>query len=121
MVTVSGDGGFLMHCQELETAVRLGTAVVNIVWENHEFGSIAWKQVGQLNLPFRRRLRQPRLCQVGGGLRDAGLAMRERGGVRAPVHQAGRELDVPSLIVVPIDYSIPVALSGALGTETVAT
>ena len=44
VVAVSGDGGFLMNCQELETAVRLRTAVVNVIWENHEFGSIAWKQ-----------------------------------------------------------------------------
>jgi acetolactate synthase I/II/III large subunit len=30
-------------------------------------------------------------------------------------------LDRPSVIVVPIDYSIDVALSEELGTETVAT
>ena len=29
-------------------------------------------------------------------------------------------LDLPSLIVVPIDYSIDVAISEELGTETVA-
>jgi acetolactate synthase-1/2/3 large subunit len=30
-------------------------------------------------------------------------------------------LDTPSLIVVPIDYSIDVAISEELGTETVVT
>jgi acetolactate synthase-1/2/3 large subunit len=30
-------------------------------------------------------------------------------------------LDVPSLIVVPIDYSMDVAISEELGTETVVT
>ena len=30
-------------------------------------------------------------------------------------------LDVPSLIVMPIDYSIDVAISEELGAETVAT
>ena len=44
VVAVSGDGGFLMNCQELETAVRLRTPLVNVIWENNEFGSIAWKQ-----------------------------------------------------------------------------
>ncbi len=44
VVTVSGDGGFLMNCQELETAVRLRTPIVNVIWENQQFGSIVWKQ-----------------------------------------------------------------------------
>ena len=44
VVTVNGDGGVLMNFQELETARRLGTAIVNVVWENRQFGSIVWKQ-----------------------------------------------------------------------------
>ena len=44
VVTVSGDGGFLMNCQELETAMRLKTPFVNVIWENRQFGSIVWKQ-----------------------------------------------------------------------------
>ena len=44
VVTVNGDGGFLMNCQELETAMRLKTPFVNVVWENRQFGSIVWKQ-----------------------------------------------------------------------------
>ena len=44
VVAVSGDGGFLMNAQELETAVRLRTPVVNVIWENGQFGSIVWKQ-----------------------------------------------------------------------------
>ena len=44
VVTVNGDGGFLMNVQELETAVRLRTPIVNVIWENSQFGSIVWKQ-----------------------------------------------------------------------------
>ena len=44
VVTVNGDGGFLMNVQELETAVRLRTPIVNVIWENGQFGSIVWKQ-----------------------------------------------------------------------------
>ena len=44
VVTVNGDGGFLMNVQELETAVRLKTPIVNVIWENSQFGSIVWKQ-----------------------------------------------------------------------------
>ena len=44
VVTVNGDGGFLMNCQELETAMRLKTPIVNVIWENRQYGSIVWKQ-----------------------------------------------------------------------------
>ena len=44
VVTVNGDGGFLMNVQELETAMRLRTPIVNVIWENRQFGSIVWKQ-----------------------------------------------------------------------------
>src|SRR3954464_12105289 len=44
VITVNGDGGFLMNCQELETAVRLKTPIVNVIWENSQYGSIVWKQ-----------------------------------------------------------------------------
>src|SRR6059036_1708589 len=44
VVAVNGDGGFLMNCQELETARRLGTAFVSVIWENNQYGSIVWKQ-----------------------------------------------------------------------------
>ena len=39
----------------------------------------------------------------------------------APIHLHALGLDVPSLIVVPIDYSLDVAIDRELGTETVAT
>jgi acetolactate synthase I/II/III large subunit len=44
IIAVNGDGGFLMNCQELETAVRLKTSFVTVVWENRQYGSIVWKQ-----------------------------------------------------------------------------
>ena len=40
----TGDGGFLMAISELETAVRLKTPIVNVIWENSQYGSIVWKQ-----------------------------------------------------------------------------
>ena len=41
--------------------------------------------------------------------------------LRADAHlRHALTLDLPSLIVVPIDYSIDVAVSEELGTETVA-
>jgi acetolactate synthase-1/2/3 large subunit len=40
VVAVTGDGGFLMNVQELETAKRLGTPFAIVVWVDSGFGSI---------------------------------------------------------------------------------
>jgi acetolactate synthase I/II/III large subunit len=120
VVTVNGDGGALMNFQELETAVRLKTPFVSVIWENQQFGSIVWKQDKKFGRHFGTDFANPDFV---------GLA--ESFGLAAwrceAVEDFGRHLrhaltlDVPSLIVLPIDYSIDVAITEELGTETVAT
>ena len=63
---MSGDGGFVMNCQELETAVRCGTPFVNLVWENHQFGSIAWKQQRRFDRHFGTDFGNPDFVELGG-------------------------------------------------------
>jgi acetolactate synthase-1/2/3 large subunit len=120
VVTVSGDGGFLMNCQELETAVRLRTPVVNVVWENGQFGSIAWKQDKKFGRHFDVGFGNPDFVKLA---ESFGMpAWRCAGADEFSQRLTGAlALDVPSLIVVPIDYSVDVAISGELGSETVAT
>jgi acetolactate synthase-1/2/3 large subunit len=120
VVTVNGDGGFLMNVQELETAMRLRTAVVNVVWENRQYGSIVWKQDKKFGRHFGVDFTNPdfvKLAEAFGmpawrceGVDDFGRHLRH-----------ALTLDVPSLVVLPIDYSIDVAISEELGTETVIT
>ncbi|HLJ04108.1 MAG TPA: acetolactate synthase large subunit [Solirubrobacteraceae bacterium] len=120
VVTVSGDGGFLMNCQELETAVRLGTAIVNIVWENGEFGSIAWKQDKKFGRHFDVGFGNPDFVKLADAFGMPAWRCTSAGDFSRRLTEA-LALDVPSLIVVPIDYSIDVAISEELGAETVAT
>jgi acetolactate synthase-1/2/3 large subunit len=46
VISVSGDGGFMMNSQELETAVRLGLNLVVIILNDNAYGMIKWKQEG---------------------------------------------------------------------------
>lgn len=46
VVSVCGDGGFMMNSQELETAVRLGLDMVVIILNDSAYGMIKWKQEG---------------------------------------------------------------------------
>lgn len=47
VISVNGDGGFMMNSQELETAVRLKLDVVVIILNDNAFGMIQWKQQGE--------------------------------------------------------------------------
>lgn len=44
VITATGDAGFLMNAQELETALRLGLAFVVLVWNDNGYGLIDWHQ-----------------------------------------------------------------------------
>jgi acetolactate synthase-1/2/3 large subunit len=120
VVTVSGDGGFLMNCQELETAMRLRTPVVNIVWENGEFGSIKWKQDKKFGRHFDVNFGNPDFVKLADAFGMPAWRCQSADDFSRRLSEA-LALDVPSLIVVPIDYSIDVAISETLGAETVAT
>ncbi|MFL5973765.1 MAG: thiamine pyrophosphate-dependent enzyme, partial [Solirubrobacterales bacterium] len=120
VVTVNGDGGFLMNCQELETAVRLGIPTANIVWENQQFGSIVWKQDKKFGRHFGTDFTNPDFVKLAEAFGCAAFRCDSVDAFCDHLRMA-LALDRPSVIVVPIDYSIDVALSEELGTETVAT
>jgi acetolactate synthase I/II/III large subunit len=119
VVTVNGDGGFLMNCQELETAVRLRTPIVNVIWENCQYGSIVWKQDKKFGRHFGTDFTNPDFVKLADAFgMPAWRCERTEDFGRHLRHAL--TLDLPSLIVLPIDYSIDVAISEELGTETVA-
>ena len=78
VVTVNGDGGFLMNSQELETAVRLGTPFVNVIWENSQYGSIVWKQDKKFGSHFGTDFTNPDFVKLAEGFGMPGLALRVR-------------------------------------------
>jgi len=47
VLAICGDAGFLMNVQEMETAKRYNSNMVVMVWEDHAYGLIAWKQQAQ--------------------------------------------------------------------------
>jgi acetolactate synthase-1/2/3 large subunit len=120
VVTVNGDGGFLMNCQELETAVRLGLPVVNVIWENRQFGSIAWKQEQRFGEHFGVDFTNPDFVRLAEAFGCAGFRCESADDFARHLERALR-LDVPSVVVVPVDYSVDVNLAEELGRETVAT
>ena len=50
-VTITGDAGFLMNCQEIETALRIGTPIILLIWDDSEYGLIHWHQLRHFGRP----------------------------------------------------------------------
>jgi acetolactate synthase-1/2/3 large subunit len=119
VITVNGDGGFLMNCQELETAVRLRTPIVNVIWENSQYGSIVWKQDKKFGRHFGTDFTNPDFVKLADAFGMPAWRCEQTEDFGRHLRHA-LTLDLPSLIVLPIDYSIDVAISEELGTETVA-
>lgn len=95
--------------------------MVNIVWENGEFGSIAWKQDKRFGRHFDVNFGNPDFVKLADAFGMPAWRCSQPGDLARLLNDA-LALQVPSLIVMPIDYSIDVA-GGVigLGAETVAT
>ncbi len=114
VVAVCGDGGFLMNCQELETAVRLGLPVVTVLFRDDAYGSIRWKQL----------TRYGRESGVAFGNPDF-VALARAFGCRGFRVEAAEELiqvlkeavvsSVPCLVDVPVDYRENLRLTERMG------
>jgi acetolactate synthase-1/2/3 large subunit len=103
VVTISGDGGFLMNCQELETAKRLGLPIVNIVWTDSAYGVIELHQQRKFGRLAGTKFTNPDLVGLAESFGIAGMRVGAADEV-TPVIQRALELDVPSVIEIPIDY-----------------
>lgn len=120
VVAVSGDGGFLMNCQELETASRLGTAFVNVVWENAQLGSISWKQDRRFGRHFGTDFTNPDFVALAESFGLPAWRASSADDFAKRLDHA-LTLDVASLIAVPVQYPPDVSIAAGLGEETTPT
>lgn len=49
ILSICGDGGFMMNGQEMETARRLNSNITVMVWEDGGYGLISWKQENEFD------------------------------------------------------------------------
>jgi acetolactate synthase-1/2/3 large subunit len=103
VVAVSGDGGFLMNVQELETAVRLGLSIVNVIFRDGSYNLIQWKQQTHLGREAGVKFGNPDFVALASAFgakgfrvdstRALGLALRDA------LATAG-----PTIVDVPVAY-----------------
>jgi acetolactate synthase-1/2/3 large subunit len=117
ILAVSGDGGFLMNVQEMETAKRLNSNIVVMVWEDNEYGLIAWKQESHFGRHTKLDFGNPDWLQLASAFGWHGHKVDDSSDLAGTLESAFNE-DGPSLVVVTIDYRENALLTKRLGEIT---
>jgi len=114
ILAICGDAGFLMNVQEMETAKRLNSNIVAMVWEDNAYGLIAWKQEVEFGQHTDVSFGNPNWKELAKSFGWNGHFVDKSANLKAALQQAFNEKG-PSLIVVPIDYRENMILTKHLG------
>ncbi len=114
ILSICGDGGFLMNCQEMETATRLRSNIVVMVWEDNTYGLIAWKQETEFGRHTDLSFGNPDWLKLADAFGWHGHRVAASADLASCLVEALSERG-PSLVVVPIDYRENALLTKKLG------
>jgi len=114
IMAICGDAGFLMNVQEMETARRLNSNIVVMVWEDNAYGLIAWKQQNEFGRHTELGFGNPDWMLLAQSFGWHGHYVEKSVDLQDELRRSFSEFG-PSLIVVPIDYRENMLLTEKLG------
>jgi acetolactate synthase-1/2/3 large subunit len=112
-IAVTGDAGFMMNCQELETALRIGTPIIVLIWNDNGYGLIEWHQLQRFNRISNVRFNNPDFVKFAESFGAKGYRVRAAGELLPILKQAVADNTVV-VIDCPVDYSENMKLSERL-------
>ena len=104
VMSICGDGGFMMNSQEIETAVRLNLNLVVLILNDNSYGMIRWKQAGSGFEDWGLEYNNPDFVKYAESYGAQGHRITSVSGFDETVDRAFREGGV-HLIDMPVDYS----------------
>lgn len=117
VVAVTGDGGFMMNSQELETALRIGTPFVTIIFHDGGYGLIEWKQMNAYGKSTFVNFTNPDFVKLAESMGLIGYRI-EATEDFVPTLKMAFEQDVPVVIDCPVDYRENLRFSQKAGELT---
>jgi acetolactate synthase-1/2/3 large subunit len=114
ILAISGDAGFLMNVQEMETARRLDSKITAMVWEDNAYGLIAWKQEAEFGKHTDLAFGNPDWMKLAESFGWNGHRVENSRDFEIILRAALDEVG-PSLVVVPIDYRENMLLTERMG------
>jgi len=114
VLALSGDAGFLMNVQELQTAVEHNLPFVNLIFRDDAYGLIAWKQIRKFGRESHVRFRNPDFVTLAESFGCKGYRVQAAGEL-APTLKDALSQRVPTVIDCPVDYRENMKLTERLG------
>ena len=114
VLALSGDAGFLMNVQELQTAVEHDLPFVNLVFRDDAYGLIAWKQILKYGRESHVRFRNPDFVKLAESFGCKGYRVQTADDL-GPILKDALASRVPSVIDCPVDYRENMKLTERLG------
>lgn len=114
VVAATGDAGFMMNCQEIETALRIGTPIVILIWNDGEYGLIKWKQEIHFGRDSNIDFKNPDFIKFAESFGAKGYRVKSTEELIPTIKKAIADNTVV-LIDCPVDYAENMKLTEKLG------
>ena len=113
VVAVTGDGGFMMNSQEIETAIRIGTPFVTLIFNDASYGLIRWKQQARYGADMCVKFTNPDFVMYAESMGAKGYRV-TRAEDLIPILKEALAQNIPAIIDCPVDYSENIKLTNTL-------
>ncbi|HHO48145.1 MAG TPA: acetolactate synthase large subunit [Desulfobacteraceae bacterium] len=114
VLTVTGDGGFMMNSQEIETALRYRLPVVIMIWNDQGYGLIRWHQERRFGRSGLVQFSNPDFVRYAESFGARGYRVEKASELQPVLRQAFAD-DTVAVIDVPVDYAENMKLTEKLG------
>ena len=114
ILTITGDAGFMMNSQEIETALRCRVAIVIMIWNDSAYGLIKWHQERRFGHSNNIGFNNPDFVKYAESFGARGYRV-ESAAELAPALEKAFADNTVVIIDVPVDYSENMKLTENLG------
>ncbi|CRE98605.1 TPA: acetolactate synthase AlsS [Yersinia enterocolitica] len=104
VVSVSGDGGFMQSSMELETAVRLKSNLLHIIWVDNGYNMVEIQEQKKYHRSSGVSFGPIDFKMYAESFGAKGFAVESADELTAKLHQA-MDTQGPAVIAIPVDYS----------------
>ena len=117
VIAVTGDAGFMMSSQEIETGLRMKTPFVILIWNDSEYGLITWHQLRHFGRPSHISFKNPDFVKYAESFGAKGYRVERTEDLVPTLKRAFADKTVV-IVDCPVDYSENMKLTQRLKNLT---